>query len=67
VLGAAHLSGVLVYGRGTFPPASDLGGAVVGLAFVGDHRLVGEKRDDGVNVTMSIVLEAASDAGSLKD
>ena len=30
-LGAAHLGGVLVLGRRTFPPASDLGGAVVGL------------------------------------
>jgi hypothetical protein len=36
---AEHLGGVLVPGRCTFLPASDLSGVVVGLTFINDHRL----------------------------
>src|SRR6266851_1530194 len=51
-LGAAHLGGVLVLGRRTFPPASDLGG---------------EQRNDGVDVTTSVSIEVTGDDESLRD
>ena len=65
-LGVEHLGSVPIPGRCPFLPASDLGAAVVGLTLIDDHRLVGEQRDDGVDVTTSIGLELTSDDGSIK-
>ena len=57
------LRGVLVRGCGTFPPASDLFRAVVGLTFIDDHRLVAEQRNDGVDVATSVGLEVTGNDG----
>lgn len=52
---------VLVLGGRASPPAADGTKSIASLAFINDGRVVGEERDDPIDVALGIELEVALD------